>query len=284
MNWTGHVLIAPRSNLASVLKRQEASRTGVYFLLGDMSFEQKVYIGESDDVGRRVLDHSKDEKKDFFEKFVLITSKDQNLTKAHARYLEGRLTEMARMAGRSKVENSTQPVGGILPESDLADMEFFINQIGIVRPVLGVDALRRTTVSSLINSSAGSGGATDGAENKALELIYPKNKYGYEATGFMKDGLLVVRAGSTSLKKPAFAESSMGSYKYLRDKLIEDGVLIEGSHPNLLVFSRDYEFASPSAAASVIHGGSRNGRYEWRVAETNLRLKDYEASLAEAAE
>ena len=34
-NWTGHVFSARRSDLADLLKREEAQRTGVYFLLGD---------------------------------------------------------------------------------------------------------------------------------------------------------------------------------------------------------------------------------------------------------
>lgn len=34
-NWTGHVLSARRSDLADLLKRDEAQRTGVYLLLGD---------------------------------------------------------------------------------------------------------------------------------------------------------------------------------------------------------------------------------------------------------
>ena len=35
MNWTGHALVAPRSRLGEALSRDEASRTGVYFLVGD---------------------------------------------------------------------------------------------------------------------------------------------------------------------------------------------------------------------------------------------------------
>jgi hypothetical protein len=35
MNWTGHVVAAPRSDLAALLERQETSRTGIYLLLGD---------------------------------------------------------------------------------------------------------------------------------------------------------------------------------------------------------------------------------------------------------
>lgn len=35
MNWTGHVVAAPRSDLAALRKRHEAARTGVYVLLGE---------------------------------------------------------------------------------------------------------------------------------------------------------------------------------------------------------------------------------------------------------
>ncbi len=35
MNWTGHVVAAPRSELAALLKRDETKRTGIYILLGE---------------------------------------------------------------------------------------------------------------------------------------------------------------------------------------------------------------------------------------------------------
>src|SRR5690606_17390876 len=56
VNWTGHVLMAPRAKLHDVLARSEAQRTGIYFLFGEIAEiggKQPVYIGESDNVGRR---------------------------------------------------------------------------------------------------------------------------------------------------------------------------------------------------------------------------------------
>jgi hypothetical protein len=91
MNWTGHILIAPRSRIGEALRREEASRTGVYFLVGDdpdQPTKTRVYIGEGDSVSNRIKNHVKDESKDFWTKVCLVTSKDTNLTKAHARYLE----------------------------------------------------------------------------------------------------------------------------------------------------------------------------------------------------
>ena len=91
MNWTGHVLFSTRSNFTEVLQRSEAHKTGVYFLFGDIKEiggKRPVYIGESDNVGKRISQHAKNDTKDFFERFCLFTSKDQNLTKAHIRYLK----------------------------------------------------------------------------------------------------------------------------------------------------------------------------------------------------
>ncbi len=90
MNWTGHVMTAPRTRLPDLIKRSEIARTGVYFLTGvnpEEPTQTFVYVGESDNVAKRLVSHNKDETKEFWDKVCVVTSKDQNLTKAHARYL-----------------------------------------------------------------------------------------------------------------------------------------------------------------------------------------------------
>ena len=86
-NWTGKVLVAPRSLLDQLSKREEVRRTGVYLLVGpdlDDPSRALAYIGEGDNVLKRLLHHNKDEPKDFWERTVVIMSKDENLH-AHAR-------------------------------------------------------------------------------------------------------------------------------------------------------------------------------------------------------
>src|ERR1700734_293280 len=93
MNWTGHVMFAPRSRIADFVKRDEVKRTGVYLLFGDdpdNSNQTLVYVGEGDSVFSRLGTHRNDEDKDFWDNVCVITSKDPNLTKAHVRYLESR--------------------------------------------------------------------------------------------------------------------------------------------------------------------------------------------------
>lgn len=145
MNWTGKVLVAPRADLGLLGKREEARRTGVYFLVGpdpEQAGKDRLYIGEGDNVIHRLSHHAKDEAKDFWSKAVLVISKDANLTKAHVRYLESRLIRTAQSVGRASLTNGTAPPLPSLPESDQADMEYFLDQVQMVLPVLGFPYLQ----------------------------------------------------------------------------------------------------------------------------------------------
>jgi len=61
MNWSGHVITAPRARLPDLLKRPETQRTGVYFLVGPEQAVPDVYIGETDDIGERLTQHDRPE-------------------------------------------------------------------------------------------------------------------------------------------------------------------------------------------------------------------------------
>ena len=70
-NWTGKVLVAPRSQLDQLSKREEVRRTGVYLLVGpdpDDPSRALASIGEGDNVLKRLLRHNKNEAKDFWER------------------------------------------------------------------------------------------------------------------------------------------------------------------------------------------------------------------------
>jgi len=118
VNWTGHVLAAPRSRLEGALKREELRRTGIYILYSDAfaSDLPEVCVGEGDDISVRLRTHSRDENKDFWDRFVAITSKDINLTKAHVKYLEGRLIALIRDTKKSVLKNRTEPTFDRLPK------------------------------------------------------------------------------------------------------------------------------------------------------------------------
>jgi hypothetical protein len=57
MNWTGKVVVSPRSQLVDLARRDEPKRTGVYVLVGEdpiSPLKELVYIGESDNVFSRL--------------------------------------------------------------------------------------------------------------------------------------------------------------------------------------------------------------------------------------
>jgi hypothetical protein len=97
MNWTGKVTVGPRSGLAELARRAEVKRTGVTLLVGpdpDSPTKDRVYGGEGDNVLTRLVTHEGDETKDLWTRTVVVTSKDENLTKAHVRYLESHLIKV----------------------------------------------------------------------------------------------------------------------------------------------------------------------------------------------
>src|SRR3974377_1554040 len=82
-NWTGHVLVTPRIRLAEALKREEASFTGAYILLGDSEDSTliRAYIGESEYFAAGIRNH--DANRDWWTQAVIITSAANSLNKAH---------------------------------------------------------------------------------------------------------------------------------------------------------------------------------------------------------
>lgn len=277
-NWTGHVLSARRSDLSDLLGREEAQRTGVYFLLGDDESaigDTRLYIGEADVVAQRLRYHERD--KPFWDRVVLVTSKDSNITKAHARYLESRLIAMADAAGRASMENSDRPPIPPLPEADRSDMDYFLDQLQIVLPVLGVNAIRGRKVARVQSGSAGVGTAdvpssSTPSNQDSPVFVLRKPKRGVTLRAQQIDGEFIVFEGSSVV--PVWdgvggTENVKRSYAALRarhEKLVADGTIaVEGARA---VLTRDVPFDSPSGAGAVFLGTSCNGRTEWVMEET----------------
>ena len=115
-NWSGKAIAGPRSELDDLVNREELNKPGVYLLTGT-DFETgdpRIYVGEAEIVKTRLKQHKE---KDFWVHTIIFISKDENLTKAHIKYIEGKLIEKARKVGKAKIENG-QASGAILPESD----------------------------------------------------------------------------------------------------------------------------------------------------------------------
>jgi hypothetical protein len=247
-NWTGKAIAAPRTELDELLSREELDKAGVYILLGSDPQTNKphAYIGEAEVIRDRIKQHKI---KEFWVSALVFTSKDENLTKSHVRYLESRLLSEAAEIKRFTLDQN-QAGGSKLPESDREDMEVFLARIRQLLPVLGSDIL--TPI------------AQAGAQGQPGGVLFCRNK-GALARGQRTTNGFVIFQGSTAVLEE---RPSAESYPYVvaqRKQLIADGTLLEKG--GFLVFTRDAEFSSPSAAAVVIHGGSANGLTAWRTGE-----------------
>jgi hypothetical protein len=103
--WTGKAVAGPRSEFEGVIGREESGSSGIYFLTGTdpESGKYALYIGEAENIKDRIKAHLQ---KYLWNQLVYFISKDENLTKAHIKYLEGRLIDPAKKANRSVIVNN----------------------------------------------------------------------------------------------------------------------------------------------------------------------------------
>src|SRR5690606_21461489 len=246
-NWSGKAVAAPRSDLDAFLERPQLGHSGVYILVGrdPDTGHPAANIGEAEVLKSRIAHHKS---KDYWNSIFVFLSKDENLTKAHVRYLEYRLLQDAQIAGRVKLLNG-HGGGGLLPEPDRDDMELFLQKVHQLLPVLGSELLTKVGESS---------GGASGVQAK----LYCSIK-GLTAIGARTPERLVVCKGYQAVGK--LRPSAATRLAQVRDELIADGTLV--AEDRFFRFTKDVAFSSPSSAGSIVRGGNTNGLLNWRTAE-----------------
>ena len=248
--WSGRALVVPRTHLGDLAEHSEAQRTGVYILGGpDPAHDEReaVYVGEGDSIAKRVLRH--DAEQDFWTRACLLTSTDDSLTKAHARYLEARLLQLAGSARRCSIVNEKTPALPALPAADRSDMEVFVAQAEILLPLLGFHLLQPIAGKSTADANAPS-------------VTFAMTDVGVDARAHEVESQFVVLAGSTAR---AEGTRTWATGRSLREQLVEQGVLVSFGDGQFLRFAEDVPFTSPSTAASVVAATNMNGRTAWRL-------------------
>lgn len=260
-NWTGKAYKIPRNSIKICSDRPELQTTGVYMLLNksaDLSKKGQLYIGEAEDIFKRLTQHVKE--KDFWNEAIVFISKDDNLNKAHIKYLENRLHEIATNANRFELVNSQIPPQSSVSESDKAEMEEFLSNILTLISTLGYNAFEQIRQDD-----------TKEHIDKEEYLFYISAVRG--ANGIGK----TTSEGFVIFEKSQVANPVTNSYpktmQKLRDTLISEGVIVKDQ--DIMILKRDYLFSSSSSAAMIIMGRSANGLTEWKM-KSGKTLQDYE--------
>lgn len=251
-NWSGKAYKIPRNLIKKSEDRDDLNNTGVYILFGKDDSENNIaYIGEAENIKQRLLQHLT--QKEFWNEVIVFISKDNNLNKAHIKYIEGRLYEIASETDRYKLENSTKPTKSSISEPDQAEMEEFIDNLRLLVNTLG---------HKIFDSIA----KDDFSDN---ETIFEINKQNRIAKGKPTSEGFVVLKDSEIANSLGAVNSTIIE---LREKLVSEGIIAEEN--NQAFVTKDYVFSSPSLAATIVLGISANGRKEWK--HNGRSLKDLE--------
>ena len=266
-NWTGHVLRIPRTQIKDGLARKEARYTGVYLLFGDKDGVPTAYVGEAEDMGERLRNHVAG--KDWWDDAVLITAAGDALHKAHVKYLESRLVEIAKDVGATPLENGNVPTRSSLSKAGEANMESFLDTLLMVLPAIRVDAFldKRRRVDGVSKS-------TD-EKVAVFECKLPRHEI--TASAVLRGGEMIVKAGSEARSSWIADRSKRTHYSNIFDELCSNGTLVmHATGKDVRVFSQDYAFTSPSAAAAVVAGRSTNGRTAWIEKKSGQTYAEWE--------
>lgn len=265
---TVKALVVPRASLSIVGKREEVKRTGVYILVGpdpSISGGRKIYVGEGDVVLNRLAAHDKDADKEFWDEVLVFVSKDENLTKAHVRYLEARLIAMAKEAKKCVVTNGTEPPEqGKLPEHDVVEMEAFLEQVRLLAGTLGYDLLQSVS-------------ATEAGAPNTHKAVFEYVGEGFSAVCEVdpRAGRYVVKAGSKARLQDVAGLAP--GYKAQRTQLVASGIWEK--RPDHYRFTQDYSFSAISAAAQVVSGYSISGRVAWKLKGGSKTYAEWQDAL-----
>jgi predicted GIY-YIG superfamily endonuclease len=240
------VIEVPRSLLAEFLKMPESGQVALYFLTGDEGDggDPRVYIGQTGDVRTRLSDHN--QKKDFWQKVLVLISRTNSLTQTHALFLEWFCLQATKAAGRYIAENGNSGTKPHTPAPLEADCLEIFDTGKTLLATLGFP---------LFDPVASAGQVSKGDE------VFVCTSAGINGRGLYTPEGFVVLKGSVGRK--ANVPSIIGtSDERFRQKLIETGVMHEVGET--VVFEKDHLFNSPSMALIALIGRTANGWREWR--------------------
>ncbi len=256
-NWVGQAIVIPRNKLRETKNRPECNKPAIYFLIGKENEEAllfSVYIGEAENLWNRLSTH--DSNKDFWQAAIAFVSKDNNLTKAHVKYLESRCIVLAKSISRCILQNTTESVLPNLSESDVAEMEEYLENLKILLASLGYPIFQYPVT----------------RKDKEVEVLFYCKGKGAMGNGRMTNEGFIVYKDSTA------STQITDAVRKRNERIISS--LLRSSHikkisDKLFKFEKDYLFNSPSAASDFIVGHSSNGWDYWKTKQ-GRSLKDVE--------
>lgn len=246
----------PRKKVSSF----SSDEVAVYLLIGtDDEQGELIYVGETEGASTRLLDHHK--QKHFWDYAFFFVSNTQHLNKADVKFLESKIYQTIKEAGRYKLTNASIPKEShvhAIRKTELLDIlktiEFILGGAFNLFPFKKVDLqLEVNETKEKINH------LKQQLDELEKETFYMTQK-GADAKGCLlgEGKKFVVLKGS----KTASIEKAANRFKEISaatnlERLKKQGVLreVEGYYQ----FNETHIFNSPSGASDLIYLGATNG-------------------------
>lgn len=203
LNWTGIGIAIPRSQWNRARTMPELVNSGVYVLVGptmdsddDLS---TVYIGHTDQISTRITQHSVG--KEFWDWAYVFVSSNNELNRAHVAWLEYRLYDLAKKAGRCNLENTQSPSQPRLTRPEEADIDAFLEQILRILPLVSVRVFEKP-ISVMVDDDDHSATASNVPSMDVRDtIIVPAQEEGFQSVFLGQNRWFAVRIGGGMLGK-----------------------------------------------------------------------------------
>lgn len=245
--WFGISYKIPRNKLREASLLKCINNTGIYILFGDdpNTAEKIAYIGETENIYERLNRHNRE--KDFWNYAIVFMSENNSLNKAHIKYIEYELYQLAVLANRFSIRNDKTPTRSSLGSADEIRALKFIERVKVITSLMSYRLFDYIV-----------------SDNHDSNLLYLKINGILYAKGLMTDEGFVVLKDS-KLKNEISSSISKSLVNFCeRERSSKD--IVDG------LFINDHLYSSPSMAAVVVLGRNSNGYNEWKN-EKGVSLK-----------
>lgn len=266
----------PRDALRRVSARPELTRRGIYMLiaLDPEPFELGIYVGQAQNVLRRLRQHERGSNYHRYLQIVVIVSADNQLRGDVAIYVEQRIVKALALTRLVKVENRSARLPELTTEDKAIAEQFFRDAMLLVGPVEPLATLAATTVTSQELNKA----FLEQEEELPVapiqsSVLYELRRPECHAFAVLGQGRSMrVLAGAKIATNIHFSIPHRAHG--IRARLQAGGVLVPGPEDEWMILLRDVDVYSHKGAADFVMGRNSSGARLWKLADFTLASDD----------
>lgn len=154
---SGELYSAPRESINELMSSEACKKFGVYLLLS----EEMVYVGQSMDLSIRIKQHLAG--KDWWERAIVLTTKDDSLNRSDIDYLESVLIDKANENNRLDCDNKKKGNPQKVTKFRRVELEQYLEEAFLLMELIGVSVFCKEV----------------NPKKKSTSKIYEKNSVDY---------------------------------------------------------------------------------------------------------